>query len=69
MDREEAGTIADSIVNELKRLSYDELTRRFLAEVETREATGPTGTAYQVEIQAMWDSGRGGPLLLVCGRR
>jgi hypothetical protein len=62
MDRLEAGEIADAVLAELRATPYRELVSRLLDEVETREVTGSSGTEYQVEIHAMWDSGRPGDL-------
>lgn len=67
MDRSEAGSIAESVVAELRSAGYDELTRRLEGKVETREVTGPSGTDYQVEVQGMWEGGRPGPLLVIVG--
>ena len=36
--------------------------QRLLDTQDTFEVTGPSGTKYQLEIQAMWDSNRGGNL-------
>jgi hypothetical protein len=67
VDREEAGAIADAIVVELQSVPYNALTRRLLGEIETREVIGPSGVAYQVEIQGLWDTGKPGPLRVIVG--
>ena len=67
MDRTEAGAIADSIVAELRALDYDELARRMLGEIETREVTGASGAEYQVEIQGIRDAGPPGSLMVIVG--
>jgi hypothetical protein len=67
MDRGEAGEIADDILTELRSVPYVELVERLLGEVETRLVRGRSGTEYQVEIQAMWDSGRPGNLRVLVG--
>jgi hypothetical protein len=67
MDRREAGDIANEIVAELRSVPYDALVGRLLTEVETRVVTGGSGIEYQVEIQAMWDTGRPGNLRVIVG--
>ena len=67
MDRAEAGAIADAIVAELRALPYDELARRLLGEIETREVAGASGVEYQVEIQGVRDAGPPGSLMVIVG--
>ena len=67
MDRSEAGAIADAIIMELRSVGYEELTRRLLGEIETREVMGASGAQYQAEIHGMWDTGRPGALLVIVG--
>ena len=62
MDRREAGRIGDEILSELRAVPYAELIDRLLDEIEVREKIGPSGVEYQAEIQALWDSARGGNL-------
>lgn len=57
MDRQEAGAIADAIIEELRSVPYATLVERLLGEIETREVTGPSGVEYQAEIHGLWDSG------------
>ena len=67
MDRGEAGRIGDEILSQLRTVPYAELVDRLLGEIEVREVTGPSGVDYQAEIQAFWDSGRGGNLRVFVG--
>jgi hypothetical protein len=61
MDSNEARTLLLTEMVRYRRTSYLEL-QRLLNEQDTCEAVGPSGTKYQIEIQAFWDSGRGGDL-------
>jgi hypothetical protein len=67
VDRAEAGAIADAIVAELRALDYDELARRLLGEIETREVSGASGAEYQVEIQGIRDAGPPRSLMVIVG--
>jgi hypothetical protein len=67
MDRREAGEVADAILAELRAVPYEELVARLLTDVETRVVAEPSGTDYQAEIQAIWDDGRPGDLLVMVG--
>lgn len=63
MDREEAKTLLANQLRELQKLSYAEF-RSWVIEkkIETPVTKGPSGTEYQMEIQAMWDGKRGGDI-------
>ncbi len=67
MDRQEAGRIADAIIDELRTVPYPALVERLIGEVETREMTGPSGVTYQVEIQALWDAEPNGAVRVIVG--
>jgi hypothetical protein len=66
MDREEAKDILASRVRELKRLSYPEF-RSWIAEkiTKTPVVKGPSGTEYQLEMQALWDSKPGADIRVI----
>jgi hypothetical protein len=59
----EAKEILAGRVQQLKKLPYAEF-RSWVIEkkIETPLANGPSGTEYQLEIQAMWDGKRGGDI-------
>ena len=63
MNQEEAKEILANRVRQLKKLPYSEF-RAWVIEkkIETPVANGPSGTEYQIEIQAMWDSKRRGDI-------
>ena len=60
MNREEAKEILASQLRALKKLSYAEF-RSWVIErrIETPVAKGPSGTEYQIEIEARWESKSG----------
>lgn len=62
MDREEAATLAEAVITGLRSESYDALVTRLLGEVETETMSGPSGSEYQVEVQALWDAREPGDL-------
>ena len=63
----EAAVIAESIITRLRSLPYETLVDRLLNDVETEEVSAESGVQHQVEIQAMWDSGRPGDLRVLVG--
>lgn len=62
MDKAEAKEVAQPIVDRLRELTYQELVGRFLDSCEHHQALGASGTEYQIETQAFWDSGEPGNL-------
>jgi hypothetical protein len=42
-------------LEEFRKLSHPELVERFLDRYETMDATGPSGTTYELEFQAFWE--------------
>jgi hypothetical protein len=62
VDKQEAREILHDQIARLKRRSYEELRTELLNDSQTFEVAGTSGTTYQVELQAHWDSGKGGPL-------
>jgi hypothetical protein len=66
VNKSEARAIVQGVLPELRELSYAQLADRLLDTQETSEHVGPTGTRYQVEIQAFWaDNQRSGNLLVL----
>lgn len=59
MGRDEAFALADEVLADLRKLSYDEC-RQLMNASSTREVRGRDGKAYQVEIQTFWDGGKDG---------
>ena len=58
--------MATAVLEPLRELGYRTLVERFLAKPDSVEVTASTGVAYQVEIEAVWDSPRNpGPLRLM----
>jgi hypothetical protein len=57
MDEEEAKRILDPHIRRLRKLQYSELVP-YVKDVEAFQATGESGTIYNVEIMALWDSAR-----------
>jgi hypothetical protein len=55
MDRDEAQALADSVLADLRKLSYAECCR-MIREVSTRSVRARDGKEYELEIQAMWDA-------------
>ena len=54
MDRDEALKLLDAKLDDYRKLSYAEAIARVGSE-QIVEATGPSGTVYQIEIQIIWD--------------
>ncbi len=65
MDKTEALSIAEAELQSLREMSYAELVDRLLDTQETFERQGATGSSYQLELQAFWDSGPGNDLRVV----
>jgi hypothetical protein len=59
VDTREAREILNDEIVKLRIRSYDDLRARLLGEFEV---VGASGTRYQVELEAVWDSGKNGPL-------
>jgi hypothetical protein len=63
VNKEEAKGLLEDQVRELKKLSYAEFRSWVLEKkIETPLVKGASGTEYQIEIQAMWDSRKGGEI-------
>ena len=61
MDHAEAEIVLADELARYRGRSYNRLLP-LLEQQETFEVTGRSGTTYQIEIEAMWDNGRGGNL-------
>ncbi|HKU24023.1 MAG TPA: hypothetical protein VJQ54_01060 [Candidatus Sulfotelmatobacter sp.] len=48
----------------LQKLCYADVTA-LIGKVETKEVVGEDGKSYQLEIQACWDSRKGGDLRVI----
>ena len=59
--------MAERTLQVLRGQPYEVLVERYLSEPEVAEMAGASGTEYQVEISAFWDSGKPGNLR-VCAR-
>ena len=66
MNHDEALTILRTHLDGYRGQSYEELQRLLGAPVTT-EATGPSGTGYQIQVQAAWTDEPGGTLRVVGG--
>ena len=58
MNKKEATAILAEHLKEYRKRSYAEL-QFLLNEQEVCEVAGPSGTVYQLEFQAVWDSKKG----------
>lgn len=56
MDKVEARQVLAGKIAQLRRRSYTDLLR--FMEPEGLEVAGPSGTIYQLEVQAFWDDKR-----------
>jgi hypothetical protein len=61
MDSAEARSVLAAELARYRSQSYEAL-QRLLRTPDTYEVSGPSGTKYQVEIQAVWDRRHGGDL-------
>jgi hypothetical protein len=66
VDKAEALAILRGALDQMRQRSYAELTA-FVDNPEHREVSGASGATYQVEIDALWDSGTTGGDLRVIG--
>jgi hypothetical protein len=62
VDKEEARGIALAQVSDLRRMGWEQLRDCYLKSPETIEVSGESGAVYQVQTQAVWDSGADGDL-------
>ena len=61
MDRTEARRILRRELQAWEALSWSELRDR-VGTIETPQATGVSGTCYQIEIEPIWDATPGGAI-------
>ena len=61
MNKEEAERIANEVASRYRARPRDELLR-LLKKQDTFEAVGPSGTRYQLEVEAVWDDRKGNNL-------
>ena len=54
MEPEEALNLLNTKLDDYCKLSYAEVAAK-IGDEEVVEVTGPSGTAYQIEIQIVWD--------------
>ena len=66
MNTQEATAVLQSHLAPYRRESYTAL-QRLLGAPETADVHGPSGTSYQIEVQAAWDDRPGGTLRVVGG--
>ena len=64
MNEQVAYALIDAELRRLQQLSYSDLTA-LMGEVETKELVGEDGKTYQLEIEAFWDSKKGGDVRLI----
>ena len=64
MDNNEARDILATELARYRIRSYAEL-QRLLDAQDTVERTGPSGTKYQLEVEAVWDDEAGGNLRVI----
>jgi hypothetical protein len=64
MDNDEAIRLLEEELALLRAEPYEALARRVAEDVIVRERTGGT-TAYQIEIQVVWDGPKGGNVRVI----
>jgi hypothetical protein len=65
VDKEEARRIALAQIGDLRQMGWAGLRDRYLDSPETVEVRGASGTVYQVQTQALWDSRNDGALRII----
>ena len=65
MNQQEATALLHDTLSGYRRLPYRTLSARVGSE-EHLQATGASGTEYQVEVQYFWDRREGGPVRVAC---
>jgi hypothetical protein len=64
MNEQAANALIESELHRLEEWSYSELTA-LIGKVETKDLDGDDGKTYQIEIQAFWDSKKGGNVRVI----
>lgn len=54
MDKKEAKTVANRVIESYRQLSYDELVK-MVDNSEWITERGESGTEYQIQVQVFWD--------------
>ena len=62
MNKAEARQVLREAMSELRQRSYQDLVHDWLDQPDCHSRLGPSGTKYQIEVQAFWDKGKPGPL-------
>jgi hypothetical protein len=65
VDKGEARRIAVARIDELRKMTWEQLRQRYLKRSETHEVSGPSGTVYQVMSEAFWDGAKEGDLRVI----
>jgi hypothetical protein len=65
MDNDEAIRLLEEELAVLRGESYEALAARIDDDVIVRERTGRGATAYQIEIQVVWDGPKGGNVRVI----
>jgi len=65
MDTREAEVLLHDFTARLRHRSYDRLVARYLNQSEHHSIGGPSGTEYQLEVQAWWDDGQPGNMRVI----
>jgi hypothetical protein len=61
MEETDASVVADEVLVELRREPYELLLPR-IGHPEGRTLRGPSGSEYQIELEAFWDDRKSGNL-------
>jgi hypothetical protein len=64
VNKTEALSLLEATLLEYRNRPYEAL-RAMIDETKTFDSTAPSGVAYQLEIQALWDNRRGGPIRVI----
>ena len=65
MDKQEAKRILQAELEPFRAKPYAELVETIGAEPATAEHTGPSGTEYQIEIEAIWARDPHGDVMVI----
>ena len=66
MNKEEAERVGNEVASRYRARPREELLR-YLKEQDVFEVVAPSGTRYQIEVQAFWDDRRGKDLRVRIG--
>lgn len=65
MNKAEGRSLAEAALSRLRGMSYGDLVDRYLNAADHEEVAGLSGTTYQIEIDAFWDSDKPGNLRVI----